>query len=212
LKRGLAAFNHIQVRLIVDALWISSNEEREIILSALKNILSSSDGIDANGFPFIIAVGLGGMENHQQIEGQKFFFDEVRKLGLKIDIHSGEGGDPEIHRQSIEQLNPDRVAHGFAAWSSHDYIAGNVVMCPLSNILLNTFSGLAHQHPLFQCLERGFPVAVGSDDPLLLGTTLALEYTFIHAVTGKGHEIFISTQENARSNALNPAALRLAGL
>lgn len=202
LRRGLAKFADVQVRLTVDALWISSFEERETVRRAVENIQSSPEGTDLDGAPFIVAIGLGGMENHAQLESQKAFCERVRKLGLKIDIHSGEGGDPEIHLKTLEQLRPERVAHGFSAWTSHRKIADNVVMCPLSNILLNTYQGAAHEHPFFECIGQGLPVAVGSDDPLLLGTSLALEYTFIHAVTGNGQKIFETTQKNARSRIL----------
>lgn len=209
LRRGMDQFKEVQVRLIVDALWISSDNEREIVYRALRNILSAPECMDARGHPFIVAVGLGGAENHLQLESQKSFFGRVRELGLKVDIHSGEGGEPEIHQRTIEQLQPDRVAHGFAAWKEKFIFSENVVMCPLSNILLNTFSGDAHEHPLFECLKQGLPVAVGSDDPLLLGTSLALEYTFLHAVTARGPEIFMQTQMNARSRVFDPAALHL---
>jgi adenosine deaminase len=136
------------------------------------------------------------------------FFERIRTLGLKVDIHSGEGGDAETHKLTLAQLKPDRVAHGFAGCSDNFIFQDNLVMCPLSNIFLRTFAGEPEEHPVFECLEKGLPVAIGSDDPLLLGTSLALEYTFLHALTGQGEDIFNRTQKNARARVLDRGALR----
>ncbi|NBW81305.1 hypothetical protein EBR21_06075 [bacterium] len=209
LKRALLVKPGVEVRVIVDSLWISTNEEREIVLSAIKNIFEDGDaGCDSFGEPLIVGVGLGGMENHRFLDEQREFFAQMRSLGLKIDIHSGEGGGAEVHKASVEALRPDRVAHGFAGVSENFLFADNLVMCPLSNILLKTYQGPLHSHPVFECLRRGVPICIGSDDPLLLGNSLALEYTFIHAVTGRGHEAFSFTQKNARERVFAPGILR----
>lgn len=208
LRRGLSLHKEVQARLVVDALWISNSLERENIFKALTNVLAADDCKDEHGAPIVVAVGLGGMENHQQLEEQKNFFERIRALGLKVDIHSGEGGDAETHKTTLAQLKPDRVAHGFAGWSDKFIFQDNLVMCPLSNILLKTFAGEPDEHPVFECLEKGLPVAIGSDDPLLLGTSLALEYTFLHALTGKGEDIFNRTQNSARARVLDRGALQ----
>lgn len=208
LRRGLAAYPETEVRLIVDTLWISNSAERQIMLESLKNISADPDCKDAHGCPYVVAVGLGGMETHQNLDEQKAFFNQVRALGYKLDIHSGEGGNAETHRTSIEALAPDRVAHGFAAWNEKFVFTQNIVMCPLSNLLLKTFTGKPHEHPVFECLEQGVPLSIGSDDPILLGNTLDLEYVFLHAFTGRGEEIFAKTQKYARERVLAPEVLR----
>lgn len=207
LKRGLQQHRDLDVRLTVDALWISTNEERQIILRSLENILKDPQCCDELGQPYIIAVGLGGQESHQDFNDRIAFLAQVRKLGLKVDIHSGEGGDPEVHKKTVSGLCPDRIAHGFSAWPDGFLFESNLVMCPLSNLLLKTFDGMPHEHPVFECLQRKLPICIGSDDPLLIGNSLALEYTFLHAMTGDGLNIFKFTQQNARERVLQPSAL-----
>ncbi|MEN9827317.1 MAG: hypothetical protein RI953_3062 [Pseudomonadota bacterium] len=209
LKKGLSVNPGIEVRLIVDSLWISTDEERELVHEGIKNIFDDGDaGCDAFGKPLIVGIGLGGMENHRFLEQQREFFAKMRALGLKIDIHSGEGGTAEIHKRSVESLQPDRVAHGIAGFEENILFSDNLVMCPLSNILLRTYQGPLNAHPVFECLRRNIPISIGSDDPLLLGNSLALEYTFIHAVTGQGYEAFTFTQKNARERVFAPGVLK----
>lgn len=207
LKRGLQDHRDLDVRLTVDALWISTNNERQLILQSLKNILKDPQCCDDQGHSYIVAVGLGGQESHQDFNDRVEFIDQVRELGLKVDIHSGEGGDPEVHKKTVSGLRPDRVAHGFSAWTDGFLFEHNLVMCPLSNLLLRTFDGKPDEHPVFECLRRRLPICIGSDDPLLIGNSLALEYTFLHAITGDGLNIFKFTQQNAKERVLKPSAL-----
>ncbi|MEY3901717.1 MAG: hypothetical protein RL189_1023 [Pseudomonadota bacterium] len=207
LKRALAENTGIEVRLIVDSLWISDAEERKIILQSLKNVIQDSQCSDSSGHSYVIGVGLGGMESHDSLQEKMEFFADVRALGLKIDIHSGEGGDSKIHVGSLNALQPDRVAHGFAGAEEGYFFEKNLVMCPLSNLLLKTFAGEPDEHPVFDCLKRGLPICIGSDDPLLLSSSLALDYTFLHAFAGNGREIFAFTQKNTRERVLSATAL-----
>lgn len=207
LKRGLAKTEGFEARLIVDSLWISNSEERKIILHSLKNVLHDQQCCDPGGHSYVVGVGLGGMENHENLQEKIEFIESVRALGLKIDIHSGEGGEMEIHVGTLNALQPDRVAHGFAGAENGCFFEKNLVMCPLSNLLLKTFSGDPNEHPVFECLKRGLPVCIGSDDPLLLSSSLALDYTFLHALAGNGHEIFEFTQKNTRERVLSRTAL-----
>lgn len=207
LQRGIEKYPEVDIRLIVDSLWIANDEERSITLKSLANILHDSDCCDSRGQPFIVAVGLGGSETHANLFDQIRFFEKARHLGLKVDIHSGEGGEPDMHLKSIQLLQPDRVAHGFSAFSEGYIFENNLVMCPLSNLTLNTFQGEPYEHPVFACLERGIPIGIGSDDPLLFETSLAHEYTFLHSVTQRGIEIFESTQKDMRERVLAPRAL-----
>jgi adenosine deaminase len=208
LKNALKMYPDIDVRLIADSLWISKDDERTVIFEGLKNISLNRDYSDSQGHPLVVAVGLGGSETHESLNEHKDFFNSVRNLGYKIDIHSGEGGDPKVHRLSVETLKPDRVVHGFSGMTENFLFSKNLVMCPLSNLMIKTFQGQPEEHPVFECLKKGYPIAIGSDDPLLLGNSLALEYSFLHAVTGEGYDIFEFTQKNARERVLAPQVLR----
>ncbi|NBO37493.1 hypothetical protein EBU99_02805 [bacterium] len=204
LKSGLAKNPGFEVRLIVDTLWISNADEREIIFSALKSSRSEADFFDPQGQHYLVGIGLGGAESHGDLSGRLEFIERVRALGFRVDIHSGEGVDPELHRESVEKVCPDRVAHGFSAVSENFVFDANVVMCPVSNLLLKTYVGAAQKHPVFDLFKKKVPIAIGSDDPLLLGHTFSLEYAFLHALSGDGEDFFKETQKNARERLFAP--------
>ena len=205
LRRGLKKNPGFEVRLIIDALWPSNAEERYEMKEALRASLGSSEFHDEDGVHYIVAVGLGGAENHADIAGHVSFINEVRGMGFKVDIHSGEGSDVALHRRSVENLNPDRVSHGFAGVSQGFLFDPNVVMCPISNLLLKTFTGLPEEHPAFELLRKDIPVAIGSDDPLLLGHSLATEFSFLFAIdVDFTRQSFAKIQQNTRARVLAP--------
>ena len=205
LKKALAEHPGFEVRLIMDALWPSTRLEREMMRDALKSSLSLPEFFDEYGRHYIVGVGLGGAESHHDLDGHIAFMEEVRELGFKVDIHSGEGSDASVHQKSVESLNPDRVAHGFSGVKDGYIFSQSVVMCPISNILLGTHLGLPEEHPIFSLLHAGVPVSIGSDDPLLLGHNLSSEYSFLYAINECfSDDMFRLLQENARTRVLAP--------
>lgn len=205
LKRALAESPGFEVRLIMDALWPSNSEERKAMLEALKESLSLPEFFDEHGVHYVVAVGLGGAESHHDLPGHIEFVSSVRQLGFKLDIHSGEGVDHSIHRQSVESLSPDRVSHGFSGIPNGFLFEKNIVMCPVSNLLLKTYQGPTEEHPVFSLLERGIPVSIGSDDPLLLGHNLSSEFSFLFALQENfSEESFRQIQKNTRAGVLAP--------
>lgn len=205
LRRGLKKNPGFEVRLIMDALWPSNAQERYEMKVALRATLAQPEFHDEEGIPYIVAVGLGGAENHGDIAGHISFINEVRGMGFKVDIHSGEGSDGTLHRRSVESLSPDRVSHGFAGVSQGYVFNHNVVMCPISNLLLKTFAGFPEEHPAFELLRKDIPVAIGSDDPLLLGHSLAQEFSFLFAVDDNfTRQTFLKIRQNTRARVLAP--------
>lgn len=205
LKRGLSRSPEVEVRLIMDSFWPSTAEEQIIILDCLTRMKTDDSFYDAQGIPYVTAVGFGGPEKPQSIEQTARFVEDVRALGFKIDIHSGEGGDPMLHRSHVETLKPDRVAHGFSAVSEGWYFKSNLVMCPLSNLLLKTYQGDPERHPVFDLLTMGEAFAVGTDDPLLLGHSLSQEFAFLYAIDASFSEkTFQKIQQDTKKRVLCP--------
>jgi adenosine deaminase len=71
----------------------------------------------------------------------------------------------------------------------------------LSNIQTGVFAKPLAEHPIAVMLERGLSFSVNSDDPLLFGTTLTLEYVALRKAFGWGLEFFKKTQDHARAAA-----------
>ena len=101
--------------------------------------------------------------------------DRAHAKGLRFMPHAGQTGGPEVVRDAIEVLGADRIAHGVASLRS-ETVLGLVrerrlclCVCPTSNERI----GL---RPDYSALRRaGVPLTVNSDDPAMVGTTLARE-------------------------------------
>ena len=205
LKKGLEKNPGIEVRLILDSFWPSTQLEKRLMSEALRKATSDELFFDDRGVPYIVAVGLGGAEQPEDIDTTVDFVNSLRSIGYKIDIHSGEGGDPEFHKLHVVKLKPHRVSHGFSAMEHGWYFKDNLVMCPISNLLLKTFTGQPEGHPVFELLKRGDPIALGSDDPLLFGHSLTEEFAFLHAVERRISEsTFRKIQADTRASVLCP--------
>jgi adenosine deaminase len=179
----------VEVRLIVDLLWISSDDECEQMIRAIATALNDpSLACPRSGRSLIVALGLGGFEKTDQSAQKRALFQKYASLGLKLDIHSGETTTAEEHAAAIAILRPDRIGHGIAPMARPapgvDFFAGGIGTCPSSNVLTGAFPGPLEQHPLRTMLDKGIPISVNTDDPLLFGTTLTLEYVMLRRAFG----------------------------
>src|SRR5258708_1421007 len=97
------------------------------------------------------------------------------EAGLGFMPHAGQVGGPDVVREAVEVLGATRIAHGVAA--AHDEALMRslaergicLCVCPSSNARI----GLK---PDYGVLARhGIPLTVNTDDPAMVGTTLAHE-------------------------------------
>jgi adenosine deaminase len=116
-------------------------------------------------------------------------FRIAARAGLLLAPHGGELSGPDSVRACLDALGANRIGHGVAAAADTDLTkrlaAGGVTceVCPASNVAL----GVAAQPgdvPLRVLLERGVPVALGADDPLLFGSRLTAQYELARHVHG----------------------------
>jgi adenosine deaminase len=99
--------------------------------------------------------------------------------------HAGQSGGPEVIREALEVLHADRIAHGINAVNDARLLgelAGRgVCLCvaPSSNRkagLKADFAALA---------GAGVAMTANTDDPALVGTSLAREVELLAAVSGR---------------------------
>lgn len=188
-RTGLVRHPEVEVRLIVDLLWISHEDECEHMMQALARALNDpSLACPRSGRPLVVALGLGGFEETDQAAQKRALFQRYASLGLKLDIHSGETTTAIQHAEALAVLRPDRIGHGIAPLARPaagvDLFQAGIGACPSSNVLTGAFSGPLERHPLKVMLERGIPLSVNTDDPLLFGTTLTLEYVMLRRAFG----------------------------
>jgi len=192
----------------VDALWIATDAEYVRVLEALASIVDAPEAQDPRGGRFFVAVGLGGPETTARASAIVPFLQGARRLGLGVDIHSGENVTAAEHRRSVETLLPDRVGHGIGGASEGFLFCGHITTCPLSNLLTGSHTGSLRNHAVALMVERGHAFSLGSDDPLLFRTTLTLEFVALRRVFGWEDDFVALMRENALNAAFDGQAAR----
>ena len=141
------------------------------------------DAIDA-GLP-VVALGLTGVEGAVPVGEFAFLRDAADELGIGLVPHAGETGGPDVVRESLDLLRPDRIGHGIATAQDAALMArvaeeGVVLeVCPSSNVTLGIVGSL-EEHPIRALRDAGVAITVNSDDPPFFATTLGDELA--HAV------------------------------
>jgi len=122
--------------------------------------------------------------------GDEFYYDpdfyegicrEWKSAGKGVEAHVGESQTHENVRSAIELLKVNRIAHGIRAISHPDIIklAVDHNVCFDMALTSNYYTGVAEYetHPIRELLEsRIVPITLGTDDPVVLNTTLDNEY------------------------------------
>jgi len=122
----------------------------------------------------LVGAGLASSELGHPPEKFARVFARCRGLGLRLVAHAGEEGPPAYIWSALDVLKVERIDHGVQAMKdaalvarlAHDRIP--LTVCPLSNLKLRVFPGLA-QHNLGAMLQAGLVATVNSDDPAYFG-------------------------------------------
>jgi adenosine deaminase len=129
----------------------------------------------------VVGFGLSNDERRGVTEEFAPAFRIARRAGLALVPHAGELLGPTAVETTLESIRPDRVGHGVRSVEDPrvlDLVAEQGValeVCPRSNVALGVY-GSAEEVPLRAIVDRGIPVALGADDPLLFGSRLAAQY------------------------------------
>ena len=116
-----------------------------------------------------------------QFEG---VFTMARQLGFRTSAHAGEAAGAESIWGAIRSLNVDRIGHGTRAKEDNillDYLVKQkipVEMCPTSNVRTGVVESY-EKHPIRHYYERGMLLSINTDDPKMLGNSLAEEYMLL---------------------------------
>jgi adenosine deaminase len=129
----------------------------------------------------VVAFGTAGFVEPAGLWRFRPSVDRARASGLKIVAHAGQVGGPESVVEALDELNPDRIAHGINASRDHavmNRLASEGVVCDVcvtSNVLLGMVPSY-EEHPLPLMLEAGVPVTLNADDEYWFGSSIAEEY------------------------------------
>lgn len=128
---------------------------------------------------------LSGDEFAQPIEVFAPLYERAKAAGLRLKAHVGEWGTADDVWRAVELLELDEVQHGIAAAASPAamrFLARSGVrlnVCPTSNVCLGRVARI-EDHPIRALFDAGVRVTVGSDDPLIFGTSLSREFLALY--------------------------------
>lgn len=128
----------------------------------------------------------------------------AKKQGIPISLHLGESPKESQEQQmkELEQIKPDRIGHAVhlsgqaKAWIAHHKTP--IELC-LSSATKVKMLPEAAQHPALELLEKGHPVCICTDDPLLFETSLSKELAQVAALKNLSLNQVVKLQESSLS-------------
>ena len=137
----------------------------------------------ARRHPRVVALSIDGNEAAAGRTGPRFAdaFPRAAHAGLHRTVHAGESSGPDGVRDALEYLLAERIDHGVRAVEDADLVRElaerqiPLNVCPGSNVLLGRYPDRS-SHPLDALRRAGVRVSVNTDDPALMGLSLASEY------------------------------------
>lgn len=134
-------------------------------------------------------------------------FAEWKAAGKGLIAHVGESQSAENVRLAIERMGVQRVSHGIRAIDDPDILAlandkGVAFDVALtSNLKTGVITDL-RTHPIIKLLEAGCQVSLGTDDPVILDTTLQKEFEVAQRVVGLSADTIEKIKQTAIDQAL----------
>jgi adenosine deaminase len=117
-------------------------------------------------------------------------YRDAKPMGLRLKVHAGELGGPDVVRDALEKLGASHLSHGVAVAKDpgllRELVASGIWfhVCPTSNILLGAATDYA-SHPIRRLADAGCNLTLNSDDPILFGASITDEY--LHAAFDMGY-------------------------
>ena len=168
--------NKIELRYIVDIPWQFSP-------SILDDIIELNSLYHKIG---VVGIGFGGDERLAKPYLLKDLRKKINESNFKILCHVGETTSYEFSRKLVDELNPDRIAHGLSliddiVLNTDDYPPLDI--CLSSNLKLNLIDSIEN-HPLKKIISSNIIYSLSTDDPAIFHTTLKKEYELASLIDG----------------------------
>ena len=128
----------------------------------------------------VVGLSLGGSEHRFPPGPFTRAFAIAREGGLRAAPHAGEMAGPVSIRGALDDLGAQRLRHGVRAVEDAallEELAERGVVCdvtPVSNLRTGVVRSL-DEHPLPALLQAGVRCSIGSDDPVLMRTSLTAD-------------------------------------
>ena len=179
IRAGLTRVPEVQVALVADLVRDSGPERAAVTLSEIHEVRHQG----------VIGIGIGGSEQNFPPELFESVFEQARRLGYRTTAHAGEAAGAQSVWGAIRSLQVERIGHGTRAEEDDsllEFLGEHQIpleMCPLSNLRTGMLPSI-RKHPIRKYFERGLAVTVNTDDPMMFGNSLAMEYRCLAAELG----------------------------
>lgn len=128
----------------------------------------------------LVGVDLAGLEKGTRPEKFRDDFLPVFKTSFFVTIHAGEEDDAQSIWEALYFLHANRIGHGLTL-AQNQYLLDmikNTGVCieinPCSNF--NTNHGIENSYPIYDFINKGINIAIGTDDKALSGTSINDEF------------------------------------
>jgi adenosine deaminase len=155
----------------------------------------------------VAGLDLVGDEKHFSAKFYAPIFAEWRNHNRGILAHVGESQTSKNVKAAIEEMHVNRISHGIKVADDLDTmklandngVAFDVALT--SNLKTGVVADL-RTHPIVRMLDAGCIVSLGTDDPIILDTTIKQEYLIAKNIVGLSDDMIIKMKQNAISKAL----------
>lgn len=149
----------------------------------------------------VAGIDLVGDEHYFDPDFYAPIFEDWHAAGCICMAHVGEINKPQNVVDAVHKLKVDRICHGIAAVDMIDlakYTRDNLIAFDIC-LTSNTMTGVAplQGHPVTKMLDKGFLINIGTDDPIVLNTTLDKEYNKLAIETNLSKDDINTLKESA---------------
>ncbi|MCW2888173.1 MAG: adenosine deaminase [Streptosporangiaceae bacterium] len=129
----------------------------------------------------VVGLSVDGNEAATGRTGERFApaYARAHELGFGLTAHAGESSGPEGVWDALDLLHVSRIDHGVRAAEDPELVRRLADERVTLNICLSSNLSLVYpalrEHPIGLLHKAGVPVTINTDDPLMLGVTLAGE-------------------------------------
>uniref|UniRef100_A0A8C5QCM3 Adenosine deaminase n=1 Tax=Leptobrachium leishanense TaxID=445787 RepID=A0A8C5QCM3_9ANUR len=160
----------------------------------------------------VVAIDLAGDEslNCEAYPGHRKAYEEAVKSGVHRTVHAGEVGPPCIIKEAIDVLKAERIGHGYHV--IEDPVLYKELLekdmhfevCPWSSYLTGACPPDFTTHPITQFKKDKANYSLNTDDPLIFGSTLDVDYSIAVKHMAFTEEEFKRVNINAAKSCFLP--------
>ncbi|KAE8576384.1 hypothetical protein XENTR_v10004158 [Xenopus tropicalis] len=160
----------------------------------------------------VVAIDLAGDEslNCESYPGHRKAYEEAVKCGIHRTVHAGEVGPSSVVKEAVEVLKAERIGHGYHTTEDpnlyKELLEKNMhfEVCPWSSYLTGACHPDFTKHPATQFRKDKANYSLNTDDPLIFGSTLDVDYSIAAKHMGFTEEEFKRVNINAAKSSFLP--------